>query len=67
MGTICLALTISCFWVYINAAPTSIDMEKVLQNDTPTININIDPNMPLNVNMKLIVVGNISKISKIKY
>ena len=32
-----------------------------------TININIDPNMPLNVNMKLIVVGNISKISKIKY
>ena len=37
----------------------------VKENDT--ININIDPNMPLNVNMKLIVVGNISKISKIKY
>ena len=32
-----------------------------------TININIDPNIPLNANMKLIVVGNISKISKIKY
>ena len=37
----------------------------VKENDT--ININIDPNIPLNVNMKLIVVGNISKISKIKY
>ena len=37
----------------------------VKENDT--ININIDPNMPLNINMKLIVVGNISKISKIKY
>ena len=30
------------------------------------ININIDPNVSLNEDMKLIVVGNINKISKIK-
>ena len=30
------------------------------------INIEIDPNLPLSSNMKLIVIGNTSKISKLK-
>ena len=43
----------------------SLNVIAVKEDDI--ININVDPNIPLNENMKLVVVGNKNKIVKIKY
>ena len=42
----------------------SLNIIAIKENEK--ININIDPNIPLNENMKLIVIGNKNKILKIK-
>ena len=41
----------------------SLNVIAIKENDE--ININIDPNVPLNDNMKLIVIGNRNKIKKL--